>query len=1227
MNDLITKGKKIFTFTVVLTTIVWSIGIGALALPLAANAVTSGDLIKGTGTAVYYYGADAKRYVFPYQASYTSWYTGFGTVTTMTDADLIAIPFGGNVTVHPGKLVQVVSMDTPWAVMDPKVYAVSKGGVLHWVKTAALASSIWGVAWEGQIVAVPESLLTNYTIGSEINNASDYSLATEMAVGSINEDKGLTGAGGDLSVSLASDTAMSASVPKGAANVPFTKVNFTAGAADVTITGLKVTRSGLGTDANISAVKLFVNGLQRGTSQSLGSSHQASFSLTSNPITVAAGTTVGVVLAADIVAAPTAYDQHIFGVANVADITTTASIAGTFPINGNVMSLVNSTIGTATITPGPLNPTDAGNVDPDATGYRFSQIKIAAGSTEPIVVGQLTAIKNGTAANSDIKNIVLYNDTSSTVLGTVAALDGNGRAVFNNLNLQIAKGAYVELSLKADMSGTGSGRTIGLDVHDGTSMAMTITGGTYGFGILPTATAAFCLAGRTDYTCPRQNINQGYLTISKSASAPATGQIPVGGTGIPLMAFDFVVAGEPVNVSQTALRYTTTTGLREEVTNVTLYKADGTILAGPKNGSNTGAGVETLTFTDAYTLPVGTTIVYVKADMATTMSALDQIMVDMQAGSVTAKGANSGKTTYTTSAGTTVPPAAAITGNTMTLQGPALTVITAATPVASNMVVNAQDQVFAYFDLDASAGGEDIRVSTLTVTDTLGAGVDYTGINNLELWGDPDTSDSTTANERLMTSNSTATNGATTTFTFQTPIVVGKNVASRLTLKADVVATTGTSHAFKVNATGDFTATGKTTGNTATKAVSGAGQAQTIQASGLLKVEMASDVPSAAQLVSASTGNEVMKYKFSATYEPIDVTTFKVFCGNNLQAGTLCTNRANVAKIYVYADGVLIGNASGYTLDATGLASVVLNSGTLVIPKDGYKVVTLKVDLPDRTQVVTSSGASGSLIQIGLEAATTNGTVEDLDNTWGDAAGDQDYWIVATGQSSGVTISKDTINSTTSATSGQVFASNGFSAHKGILTVSLNASSPNGTQTPGANKEVLRLNLVATGDDIVVRELELVNSGTATITGTGSLTVKSDDGGTTYATVTSANANTYGGSTAPLAAQLSIGPFGCTVGAASATGDACAGAWAAADNLTVAAGTTKVVRIYGDTTGAASTTTYQMSVSNSAANKTTTYGVTYYASDAVPVGNRTGSADMLHPATKNLPLTGGSLTY
>jgi len=1251
MNDLIKSGKKVFTFAVVLTTIVWSIGIGALALPLTANAVTSGDLIKGTGTAVYYYGADAKRYVFPYQASYASWYTGFGTVTTMTDADLIAIPFGGNVTVRPGMLAQVVSMDSPWMVMDPKVYAVEKGGVLRWVKTADVAVAIFGATWETKIVAVPEALLTNFTIGTEINAAGDYNLATQQAVASINEDKGLTGVSGTggLTIALASDTPAAASVPKGAANVYFTKVNFTAGATDVTITGLKVTRSGLGVDSNINAVKLFVDGVQRGTSQSLGSVHQATFSLTSNPIVVSAGTTEAVTLAADIITTVTAFDQHALGIANVADITTTATVAGTFPITGNTMSLVNTAIGTATLYNGALHPTADTGVDPAAVAFRFTQLKLSAGSTEALVIDQIIAVKNGTAANTDVKNIELYNDTAGASLGTVAALDSSGRAVFSNLGLTVAKGGYVELSVKADMNG-GSGRSIAFDLHDGTSYTMMVKGATYNSGITPTR-SNFCAANGT---CQTQSINQGYLTVSKSASAPATGTVPVGGTGVSLMAFDFTVAGEPINVTSTIVSYTTAdgtgtaaTGVRQNVTNFTLMKADGTILAGPKDGALTGVGAEPLTITDGYTLPIGTTVVYAKANLSTSMTAGNTIVVSMAVTAITGKGANSGKTTYTTSTGAVVPPATAITGNTMTLQGAAIRVTTVATPVIGSMVINAQDQVFAYVDLDASSGGEDIRVSAITVTDTCVAAAGpvactlYTGLNNLELWGDPDNTDATVVNERLTTSNSTATLAGTVAFTFQTPIVVSKLATSRLTLKADVTtvydeASEGTAdtHAFNVaNTAAHITAIGKVTGNTAGKTITGAGQAQTLRASGTLKVEKAADMPSAVQIVSSSMANEVMKYKFTTQYEPVDITEMRLFCSNAAEGGVNCT-LGNVAKIYVYADGVLVGNTAGYSLNASGIATVVLSSGTLVIPKDSYKTITLKIDVPEKTQVSTSTGAT---VQVGIESTTNVAEADLTDTLWNAGANAaNDYWITANGQSSGAIILKSTINSVGTTAASQVFGSNDFSVHKGILTVSLNASSPSGTQTAGANKEVLRLNLTATGDDIIVREMELMNGGTATISGTGDLTVKSDDLGTTYATATGAQCGVYNGAdgvdicllivAAPAvnynALTIGVNGSGCAA-AADATGSKCATEWTAADGLQVAAGTTKVIRVFGDTTGALSTKTYQMSVSNPTTNPTTDYGITYRDSSGQDVGNKSAT----HPATKNLPLTGGSLSY
>ena len=1244
MNDLIKLGKKVFTYTVVLSTIAWSIGLGALALPLAASAavVTPGDLLKGSGTAVYYYGTDEQRYVFPYSASYDTWFADFDDVQTLSDAELIAIPFGGNVTARPARLAQVVSMDSPWSVMDPKVYAVEQGGVLRWVQTAEVATEIFGADWESQIVAVPESLLTNYTIGSEVDEADDYDLSAQQAVESINEDKGLveggTGEAGTLSVALASDTPASASIPKSAADVYFTSLDFTAGAEDVSITQLKVTRSGLGIDSNLSSIKVYIDDVQRGTSQTLGSTHMATFTLTTNPIEVAANSTVSVVLGADIAAA-TAYDQHVLGIASVDDITTTASVSGSFPLNGNTMSLADVTIGTLTVAGGTLNPGTAGGgdvgVDPAAEDFRFSQAKFTAGATEAVVLEQLTVIKNGTAANSDVSNIELYNDTAGVSIGTVDALGSDGKVTFDDLDIEIAKGGYAELSIKADLNG-GSGRTLGFDIHDGTSFSGKVRGVTYGSGITPTVAAAFCDTGVTDYTCQRQTINQGYLTVSKSASAPARGNISQGASGVPLMAFDFVVAGEAINVSSTDILYTTTTATADQFTNWTLY-TDELTLAGPKNGDDTDAGEEELTFSDAYTLPVGTTTVYVKADVSSATSADDYLHVHTAAGAITAKGANSGKTVYTTSSGSTVPPAAVITGNRQTVKGPAITAIIPATPVASTVVVNAQDEVLSYIDLDATSGGEDVRLSAVTVTATESASADATltvaDFNNFELWGDPDNTDDVEENIRLETSNSTVTmtdgGGATATlaFTLRTPIVVSKEAVSRLTLKADVLANSTSITAWDLAAGTAMTAVGVSSGATATRAVSGAGQGRTTADNGVLKVTQAADKPAIMQIASSTTGVELMKYKFTSQYEDIDVTELDLFCGDGDQDGTNCT-LANVSKLYLYQDGELIGSTNGYTLDATGIATVVLPSGTFVVPKDDNAYLSIKADIPDKTQTTT---VVADELQIGIQAASANGVTENEDNTWADTGADNDYWIVATGRSSGALISKDTINQLGSddAANNIVYGSNLHTVHDGILTVSLNASSPSGTQTAGANSEVLRFNLTATGDDISVIELEFCTAGTATaITGDGDLTLKNEDLSVTYGTIDGTDEEDFDDYWDAVLGDsdyhiLTPGVSGgsCFSWTTGTPGDVAETAMDAFDvDPVITAGTTQVFRLFGDTTGAASTKTLQVSIqaNPNASYDTTVAGIDYEAVDGVNVDLST---------TGGLPLSGGSLSY
>ena len=122
----------------------------------------SGALIKSaSSTAVYYCGANGKRYVFPNDRVYFSWYVDFKTVTTVTNEALAAVPLGGLVTYRPGiKMVKIESI--------PNVYAVTRGGILRWIKSPEIAADIYGTNWKKNVDDVSDAFFTSYTVGDPI---------------------------------------------------------------------------------------------------------------------------------------------------------------------------------------------------------------------------------------------------------------------------------------------------------------------------------------------------------------------------------------------------------------------------------------------------------------------------------------------------------------------------------------------------------------------------------------------------------------------------------------------------------------------------------------------------------------------------------------------------------------------------------------------------------------------------------------------------------------------------------------------------------------------------------------------------------------------------------------------------------------------------------------------------------------------------------------------------
>jgi len=164
--------KRLLSFFVTASTVI------AALSPLAAHAAPNGSLVKGVSSSSVYYLDQSKRYAFPNERVFKTWYPDFSSVITVLDTELATYPLAGNVTYRPGsKLVKIQT--------DPKVYAVSRYGELRWMTSESLASLFYGADWNTKVDDIPDTFFTNYALGIAIDPAHSYSVSNELTVTSI----------------------------------------------------------------------------------------------------------------------------------------------------------------------------------------------------------------------------------------------------------------------------------------------------------------------------------------------------------------------------------------------------------------------------------------------------------------------------------------------------------------------------------------------------------------------------------------------------------------------------------------------------------------------------------------------------------------------------------------------------------------------------------------------------------------------------------------------------------------------------------------------------------------------------------------------------------------------------------------------------------------------------------------------------------------------------------
>ena len=143
----------------------WSMG----GTTIPSQLVKSSMMKSASSSAVYWYAADAKRYVLPTYGTYRSWHpVGMEcpTISELSNTDLAKISIGGNATHQPLSLIKITT--------DPKVYVVSSMGMIHHISSETLANQILGIGWKNRVSDVPDGFFVNYKISLPVKTADDY---------------------------------------------------------------------------------------------------------------------------------------------------------------------------------------------------------------------------------------------------------------------------------------------------------------------------------------------------------------------------------------------------------------------------------------------------------------------------------------------------------------------------------------------------------------------------------------------------------------------------------------------------------------------------------------------------------------------------------------------------------------------------------------------------------------------------------------------------------------------------------------------------------------------------------------------------------------------------------------------------------------------------------------------------------------------------------------------
>ena len=745
-------------------------------------------------------------------------------------------------------------------------------------------------------------------------------------------------AAGTAVVSVAAQPANSVA-PKLASRVPFTTFTVTANGAPVTLNSVSIVRQGPSLDTDFSGVELInvATGQQMGISHVFDANHSATIG---QPITIPAGTSMTFQVAGNIASSVGSGDVASIA---VTAINTSSSVSGSLPITGASVTMNSTlTIGTNTVSFSSFDPRSSSSQPIGTSGYRFSAIRLQAGSAEDQTLKSITWYQSGSA--SGVSNVVtVVNGTSYPT-----TVDATGRYYTSTFpsGIVIPKGQSLDLYVQGDLSSnTNANSTAEFDIYRATDIYL--VGNTYGYGITPTATGSgtysttnnansgFQASSNPFYFGATVTVTAGSISTFQNATSVAAQNIGVNVLNQPLGGFQTNLTGESITAQSVTVHFHSSASI-SPLTNVSLVNQNGSVIAGPYNATcNAGATSctdESVTFTGAINFPTGAATYTLQGEVPSGT-----------AGGVTIQASTTPSTDWSSVTGNTTGntislPSNTVTMNTMTVQAATLNATNGTTPVSQNVVAGGSNVVFATVSLDASQSGEDIRLSSIPLDLTFSGTNGQLNLSACQIYNGSTALN--TGTRVINGSNINTTSGGKTNFSLDNSLVIPKGTILSLNLQCSVSSSATGTYQWGVDSTaGDWSVSGSVSGSSVTPTFTGVGTAptMTISSGATLAASIDPSSPSYTLVAGGTTGALLNVIKLHAANEPVNLQKIAL----SLTTATASSSAADLSNVYLYAGNNVYTTGGAAVAPGTLLGTMQFPSGSTVATSTLSTVVQL----------------------------------------------------------------------------------------------------------------------------------------------------------------------------------------------------------------------------------------------------------------------------------------------